>query len=71
MLRRYRIVIALIALIVIVPIAVVVFVCLFDWNNAKAWVETRASTSLGRDVAIGGDLDATWRWRRNVAGKDT
>ena len=71
MLRRYRIVIALIALIVIVPIAVVVFVCLFDWNNAKAWVETRASTSLGRDVAIGGDLDATWRWRRKVAGKDT
>jgi uncharacterized protein involved in outer membrane biogenesis len=70
MLRRYRIVLALIALIVIVPLAVVLFVSLFDWTRAKGWVEARASSSLGRKVAIGGAIDASWHWRRRVGDRD-
>jgi len=70
MLRRYRIVLALIALIVIVPLAVVLFVGLFDWTRAKGWVEARASSSLGRKVEIGGAIDASWHWRRSVGDRD-
>ncbi|MGH8174396.1 MAG: AsmA family protein, partial [Rhodanobacteraceae bacterium] len=68
--RRYRIAIVVIALIVIVPLAFVLFVCLFDWNHAKGWVETRATASLGRKVEIAGAIDATWQWRRQIEGSD-
>jgi len=68
--RRHKLLAIAIAILVIVPVAVVVFVATFDWNHAKSWVERRASASAGRDIAIGGNLDASWHWRRRSGGED-
>jgi uncharacterized protein involved in outer membrane biogenesis len=61
--RRRRIVLVVLAIIVLVPVALAVFIATFDWNRAKPWVEARATKALGRDIAIAGDLTARWHWR--------
>jgi uncharacterized protein involved in outer membrane biogenesis len=65
--RRIRIARALLvaALIaVLLPLMLLAFIAMFDWNRAKPWLATRASAALGRAVAIDGDFDVAWQWRR-------
>jgi len=69
--RRWTVLIAIATVLVILPVACVVALVAYDWNRAKPWLETRASRSLGREIAIGGDIDLLWRWRRRIDGTDT
>ena len=69
--RRRRILLVAISLLVILPIAFVVFVVTFDWNRAKPWVQARASTALGRSVEIGGELTSSWHWRTQLDDEST
>ena len=70
MLRRHRILFIIIAIIVLVPLALVVFIATFDWNRARPWLQSRASEAIGRSVVLEGDLLASWHWRRRVGGTD-
>jgi len=68
MLKRNKIALGALALVLVVPILLLVFVVSFDWNRAKPWLQSRASASLGRSVEIAGDLSAVWHWRRSQDG---
>ncbi|MET0231952.1 MAG: AsmA family protein [Rhodanobacteraceae bacterium] len=61
--RVRRSLIILIAIVVIVPLAFAIFIATYDWNRAKPLVVERASKSLGRAIAIAGDLEVHWHWR--------
>jgi uncharacterized protein involved in outer membrane biogenesis len=61
--RVKRALIIVIAILAIVPLALAIFIATYDWNRAKPLVEERASRSLGRAIAIAGDLDVRWHWR--------
>ena len=61
--RVRRILIVVVAILVVVPLALAIFIATYDWNRAKPWIEERASASLGRAITIAGDLDARWHWR--------
>jgi len=67
---RNKILLGALVFVSIVPIAIIVFVASFDWNRAKPWVQSRASSALGRNVEIAGDLTAAWQWRRLRDGQD-
>jgi uncharacterized protein involved in outer membrane biogenesis len=68
--KRNKILLGALVFVLIVPIAIIAFVASFDWNRAKPWVQARASSALGRNVEIAGDLTAAWQWRRHRDGKD-
>ncbi|HET7161616.1 MAG TPA: AsmA family protein [Rhodanobacteraceae bacterium] len=41
-------------------IALVLFIALFNWNRARPWLDQRLGSSIGRPVAINGDLTVDW-----------
>jgi len=41
-------------------IALVLFIALFNWNRARPWLNQRLSSSIGRPMAINGDLTVDW-----------
>ncbi|HEU4663795.1 MAG TPA: AsmA family protein, partial [Dokdonella sp.] len=49
---------------VLLPLALLAFVATFDWNRAKPWLVARAGEATGRAIAVDGDLEVAWRWRR-------
>ena len=61
---------AVIAILVLVPMAWVVFIATFDWNRARPWLQSRVGDAIGRSVEIG-DLAASWHWRGGTQGADT
>jgi uncharacterized protein involved in outer membrane biogenesis len=65
MLKRHWLLFSLGALVVLLPIAFVIFVATFDWNQVRPWVQTRVGDAIGRNVAIG-DLAAAWHWRSRM-----
>lgn len=69
--RRWTVLIAIVIVLAILPVVCIVALVAYDWNRAKPWLETRASGSLGREIAIGGNVDLVWRWRRRLDGTDT
>ena len=60
MTRAGRILIWIVVAIAVLLVAVVLFVALFNWNNARPWLDQRLSASIGRPVAINGDLTVDW-----------
>ncbi|HEY6943074.1 AsmA family protein, partial [Dokdonella sp.] len=62
--RLVRAVAVVAAVVVLLPLALLAFVAMVDWNRAKPWLVERASGAVGRTVAIDGDLDVAWQWRR-------
>ena len=60
MTRAGRILIWIVVAIAVLLVAIVLFVALFNWNNARPWLDQRLSTSIGRPVAINGDLTVSW-----------
>src|SRR4051812_19733366 len=69
--RRWKLLIAILIALAVLPVACVVALVAYDWNGAKPWVEARASRSFGRAVEVGGKLDLVWRWRRRVDGTES
>lgn len=61
--RLRRILLVVIAILVLLPLALAIFIATYDWNRAKPAVEQRASAALGRAVTIAGELEAHWHWR--------
>lgn len=43
-------------------VALVVFVALFNWNRLKPYIEHQVSAETGRPFVIEGDLTAAWHW---------
>lgn len=41
-------------------IALVLFIAFFNWNRARPWLGQRIGSSIGRPVAINGDLTVDW-----------
>ena len=68
MTRAGRILIWIVVAIAVLLVAIVLFVALFNWNNARPWLEQRLSTSIGRSVAINGDLTVNWLRNPDASG---
>ncbi len=68
--RRWTLLIAIVIVVAILPVVCIVALVSYDWNHAKPWLEARASRSLGREIAIGGDVGLVWRWRRRIDDTD-
>ncbi|MRW88638.1 AsmA family protein [Duganella sp. FT80W] len=72
--RPYKIIAGLLATLLVVLAAVVIFILTFDWNRARPWINHRVTDSIGREFAINGDLRVHWQqgddsesgWRRYV-----
>jgi len=72
--RPLKIFAGLLATLLLILVAVVIFVLTFDWNRARPWINHRVSDSIGREFAINGDLRVHWEqgdatesgWRRYV-----
>jgi uncharacterized protein involved in outer membrane biogenesis len=62
------------ATLLVLLVALVVFVLTFDWNRARPYINHKVSETIGRDFAIDGDLDVHFQqgdasepgWRRYV-----
>jgi len=63
--RWFRLLLVIGAIIVLVPVAVLVFIATYDWNAAKPWIVQHAGDAIGRPVTVQGDLDVAWQWRRS------
>ena len=68
MTRAGRILIWIVVAIAVLLVAIVLFVALFNWNNARPWLDQRLSTSIGRPVAINGDLTVNWLRNPEASG---
>ncbi|MYM24909.1 AsmA family protein [Duganella sp. FT135W] len=70
--RPLNIALGLLATLLLLLAALVVFALTFDWNRARPWINHRVSDSIGREFAINGDLRVRWEqgddagWRRYV-----
>lgn len=68
MTRAGRILIWIVVAIAVLLMAIVLFVALFNWNTARPWLDQRLSASLGRAVAINGDLSVKWTRNSDASG---
>ncbi|MGF6304510.1 MULTISPECIES: AsmA family protein [Paraburkholderia] len=51
----------LLAALVILIVALVIFILTFDWNRARPYIDDKVSQAIGRPFAINGDLKVGWR----------
>ncbi|MGF6878225.1 uncharacterized protein involved in outer membrane biogenesis [Paraburkholderia sp. MM5477-R1] len=51
----------LLAALVILIVALVIFILSFDWNRARPYIDDKVSQAIGRPFAINGDLKVGWR----------
>lgn len=63
-----RILICIVVIVAALIVAAILLIALFDWNRARPWLDQRLSTSIGRPVAINGDLTVQWSRNPNVGG---
>lgn len=68
MTRAGRILIWIVVAIAALLVAVVLFVALFNWNNARPWLDQRLSASIGRSVTIHGNLTVNWLRNADARG---
>jgi hypothetical protein len=59
--RLTKILLWLLASLLILIAAAVIFILTFDWNRAKPWINERVSTAIGREFAIDGNLSLHWQ----------
>ena len=63
-----RILIWVVVAIAALIVAAILFAALFDWNRARPWLDQRLSASIGRPVAINGDLTVAWSRNPDAEG---
>ncbi|MGV2291555.1 AsmA family protein [Trinickia sp. YCB016] len=51
----------LLAIVVVVIGATVIFAVTFDWNRARPWIDDKVTQAIGRPFAINGDLRIGWQ----------
>ncbi|WP_288407761.1 AsmA family protein [uncultured Herbaspirillum sp.] len=59
--RLTKIFLWLLASLILLIAAAIIFLISFDWNRAKPWINQRVSTAIGRDFAIDGNLSLHWQ----------
>lgn len=56
-----KILFAMLLFVLLLPVLACILVATFDWNQARPWLNAKASTALDRPFAIRGDLSVKWR----------
>ncbi|RZF30258.1 AsmA family protein [Paraburkholderia sp. UYCP14C] len=51
----------LLATLIILIVALVIFILSFDWNRARPYIDDKVSQAIGRPFVINGDLKVGWR----------
>jgi len=68
MTRTGKVVSWVVGIIVILLIALIIFIALFDWNRLKPTINQKVSTELNRTFAIRGNLGVDWSRQKDEAG---
>ncbi len=59
--RRYKILAWIAGVLLVLFLALVLLIALFDWNRLKPYIDDKVSTAMGRPFVIQGDLTAAWQ----------
>lgn len=68
MTRTGKVISWVVSVIIILLIAIVIFIAMFDWNRLKPTINQKVSTELNRTFAIRGDLGVDWSRQKDEAG---
>lgn len=55
-------------ILVILVVAIIIFIALFDWNRLKPTINKKVSAELNREFAIQGDLGVDWSRHKEESG---
>jgi AsmA family protein len=58
--RSYKILAWMVGVVLVLVVALVLLLALFDWNRLKPTIDEQVSAAIGRPFAIQGDLTASW-----------
>ena len=58
--RRTKIILAIVAVLVAIPLVALAIVLTYDWNKARPWLNAKASEAIDRPFEVRGDLDLSW-----------
>jgi uncharacterized protein involved in outer membrane biogenesis len=58
----------IVGVLLVLVIALVLFVALFDWNRLKPTINAKVSAAIGRPFVIRGDITAAWRREPSESG---
>jgi len=56
----YKLLAWFVGVLLVLVVALILFVALFDWNRLKPTIDDKVSAALGRSFVINGDLTAAW-----------
>ena len=59
--RSRKILAWIVGILLVLIVAVILLVALFDWNRLKPYVDDKVSAAIGRPFVIQGDLTAAWQ----------
>lgn len=57
----YKIVAWIVGVLLVLVLALILFVALFDWNRLKPTIDDKVSAAIGRPFVIHGNLSAAWQ----------
>ena len=66
--RIYKLSIWITGALLVLLLALILIVALFDWNRLKPTIDEKVSAAIGRPFVIQGDLSATWQRERTEHG---
>jgi len=66
--RRYKILAWIAGFLLVLVVALILLVALFDWNRLKPVINDQVSTAIGRPFVIQGDLSAAWQRETSESG---
>lgn len=58
----------IVGVLLVLVLAVVLFVALFDWNRLKPTIDEKVSAAIGKPFAIDGDISAAWQREPGQSG---
>jgi uncharacterized protein involved in outer membrane biogenesis len=69
--RSHKILAWITGVVLVLVVALILVIALFDWNRLKPTIDAQVSSAIGRPFVIQGDLTAAWQrepsesgWRR-------
>ncbi|HEX8614754.1 MAG TPA: AsmA family protein [Telluria sp.] len=58
--RRTKIILAIVAVLVAIPLIALAVLLTYDWNKARPWLNAKASEAIERPFEVKGDLKLSW-----------
>ncbi|RSZ57389.1 AsmA family protein [Massilia atriviolacea] len=58
--RRTRVILAVVAVLVAIPLVALAILLTYDWNKARPWLNAKASEAIDRPFEVRGNLDLSW-----------